>query len=120
VTQSELGELGLLPGVDFCAYAVELNDHGSVVDADHLASCAVCLRRWRVTEAELQPWAPMDHERAADILPEMAGIFGRSERDDRYRPFYAHIAQCSECERRLARLTFDQPVPSHEEAVLHR
>ena len=113
-----LHELGMVAGVDFCEHALERSDEGRVVEAAHLATCAVCLRRWRVTEAELQPWVPMDHEQAAAILPNMADAFGSSERDGRYRPFYAHLAQCPECERRLARLTYFLSVRVPEEAAL--
>ena len=115
-----LREQGLLAGVDFCVHALELSEQGRVVDAAHLATCAVCVRRWRVTEAELQPWVPMDHEQAAAIMPDMARAFGIGVRDERYRPFYAHIARCPDCERRLARLTFDQPVVARQTEVVRR
>jgi len=118
--RKDLSRPGLLVGVDFCAHALELSEQGRVVEAAHLTTCAVCVRRWRVTEAELQPWAPMGHEPAADIIPDMARAFGLSERDERYRPFYAHLARCPDCERQLARLTFDQPVFARETSVLRR
>jgi 5-formyltetrahydrofolate cyclo-ligase len=113
-----LGELGLMPGVDVCAHALELSARGQVVGREHLSRCAVCLRRWRLTEAELQPWTPMDHDEAAGIMTEMAAVFGFNERGERYRPFYAHVARCPACERHLARLTFNQAVPSFERAIL--
>jgi len=105
-------ERGLIQGVDFCSHAVRLSAIGRVVAAEHLARCAVCLRRWRVTEAELQPWAPMEHDSAQVLIPEMAAAFASPERGETYRPFYAHVARCAECERRLAELTYDSTLPA--------
>jgi hypothetical protein len=116
--QRALADEGLTPGIDFCLHALEARDRCEVVQPAHLAGCAVCLRRWRVTEAELQPWPPMAHGHATAIMLEMAAAFGSVERGDAYRPFYAHVARCPECERRLARLTFDHPLPARERAAL--
>jgi hypothetical protein len=98
-------DAGLRPGVDFCEHAVELSGRGRLVSTRHISQCPVCLRRWRVTEAELQPWMPMEHEQAVRAVLNMAAVFALDERDERYRPFYAHLARCPECERRLADLT---------------
>jgi hypothetical protein len=108
----------LLAGVDFCEHARELADRGRVIEPGHLAVCAVCARRWRVTEAKLQAWAPLDHDEAAAIMPAMAEAFESAERDGRYRPFYAHLARCPTCEHEFARLTFARPVPALHTAVL--
>jgi len=96
---------GLLPDVDFCRHAVSLGDR--LPSAAHLRTCAVCLRRWRVTEAALQGWQPMTHRRAAARVRRMAESFTVPERDELYRAFYAHLAECRRCESALAVLTFD-------------
>ena len=116
--ERRLIQIGLLPGVDFCTHAVELNSHGRVVRPEHQAACAVCLRRWRVTEAELQGWQSLTHDGAERIVPDMAADFASAERDERYRPFYAHLARCAECERRLAELTFDQTLSTPDRELL--
>jgi hypothetical protein len=103
-----LVEAGLLPGVDFCRHALRCTARGRLVGPRHLAACAVCLRRWRVTEAELQGWRPMTHERAQRVMEDVAAAFAGADRDEVYRPFYAHVARCGACERRLAELTFDR------------
>jgi hypothetical protein len=108
--EDRLIEAGLLPDIDFCRKALALSANGRVPDAKHLSTCAVCLRRWRVTEAELQDWLPMGHAAASELMRAMAAVFGSSERGDRYHAFYAHLAECDECERRLAELTFEFPV----------
>ena len=103
----QLRDQGLLPGIDYCSHAVELSTRGRVPEAAHLLGCPVCLRRWRVTEAGIQGWQPIDHDRAVEALGGMAERFPSPERDDSYRAFYAHIATCPACEKRLAELTFD-------------
>jgi hypothetical protein len=112
-TERALVERGLLPGLDFCVRALRSSTRGRVVGAKHLATCAVCLRRWRVTEAELQGWMPMPHDRAASVMADMAAAFAVTDRNDAYRPFYAHVARCNRCERRLAELTFDVELAAH-------
>jgi len=109
--QLRLIEAGLLPGIDFCEHALEESTRGRVVLPEHQAACAVCTRRWRVTEAELQGWAPMTHFHAERAMGDMAGVFTSSARGSVYRPFYAHLARCSACERQLAELTFDLAAP---------
>lgn len=106
--EQALIEAGLLPGIDFCRYALKRSAAGRVPLAKHVQRCPVCLRRLWVTEAELQGWPPMMHVEAVAILPEMADAFGHAVRDERYQSFYAHVARCAGCERRLAELTFDQ------------
>jgi hypothetical protein len=102
---------GLLPDVNFCRHALSLGDR--LPSAAHLQTCAVCLRRWRVTEAALQGWQPMTHRSAAARVRRMAAAFGSLERDEVYRAFYAHLADCRRCESALAALTFDlQPARS--------
>jgi hypothetical protein len=108
--EDRLIEAGLLPDIDFCRKALALSANGRVPDAKHLSTCAVCLRRWRVTEAELLGWQAMGHAVAVDVMREMATAFPSAERDDRYRAFYAHVAVCGDCERRLAELTFESPL----------
>lgn len=115
--EDRLIEAGLLPDIDFCRKALALSASGRLPDARHLSKCAVCLRRWRVTEAEAQGWLPMGHPAAAGAMRAMAAAFGSSERDDRYRAFYAHMAGCEACERRLAELTFESPLPALEVTV---
>lgn len=104
---------GLLPGRDFCRHALALSARGRVPGLGHLRACPVCTRRWRVTEAELQGWVPMAHDRAQAVLGRMAAIFTVPERDEPYRPFYAHLARCAACERELGRLT----TPGEPQAV---
>jgi hypothetical protein len=106
--EQSLIEAGLLPGIDFCRQALSWSAVGRLPGTRHLRRCAVCLRRWRVTEAELQGWPAMAHVRAAAILPDMAASFALADRNEHYRPFYAHVARCASCEHRLAELTFDQ------------
>jgi hypothetical protein len=102
-----LVEEGLLPGVDFCPHALQLNGLGRVPSAEHLLGCQVCLRRWRIVEAGLQGWEPMPHPQAVRTVDAMAAAFASPERKEDFRPFYAHLARCEVCERRLAELTFD-------------
>jgi hypothetical protein len=113
--EDQLLEQGLLPGIDYCRHAVELSTRGRVPDAGHLLGCPVCLRRWRVTEAGIQGWQPMDHDQAIDGVTAMAELFATQERSGAYRGFYAHLASCTECERRLAELTFDASLPKPAE-----
>jgi hypothetical protein len=103
--EERLLDQGLLPDVDFCRHAVGLRDRLPAVD--HLDACAVCLRRWRVTEAAVQGWKPMSHRRAVVLMARMAEVFGSTERAADYRGFYAHLADCPRCESALAYLTFD-------------
>jgi hypothetical protein len=108
--EAELLAQGLLPGVDYCEHALEVSEAGRLPDSEHVLGCAVCLRRWRVTEAELQGWEPMTHDAAIATVGPMAAMFSLSERDETYRRFYAHLATCLECEQRFAELTFDLAV----------
>lgn len=112
--EDRLIEAGLLPDIDFCRKALALGASGRPPAARHVSRCAVCLRRWRVTEAELQGWLPMNHAAAAGLMRAMAAAFASAERDDRYRAFYAHLAGCDACERRFAELTFESPLPALE------
>ena len=120
--QDALVASGLLPDIDFCTHALELSTRGRLVGAEHRATCAVCHRRWRVEEARLQPWRPMVHERAAALIPDMAAAFTSDGRAGHYRSFYAHVARCADCERRLAELTFAQtlPAPKHTPLAVRR
>lgn len=102
---------GLVEGRDFCAHALELSQHGRVPAPEHLTTCRVCIRRWRVTEAEFQGWTAMSHECALAVLPRMAAIFTSPERPEPYRAFYGHLARCAGCERQLAKLTVTRPEP---------
>src|SRR5215467_14061797 len=102
---------GLIPGRDFCAHALELSEHGRVPAPEHLTTCRVCIRRWRVTEAEFQGWIAMSHECSLAVLPGMAATFTSPERPEPYRAFYGHLARCAECERQLAKLTMIHPGP---------
>ncbi len=108
--EEDLLDEGLLPNIDYCPHALRLADRGHLPRARHVGTCPVCLRRWRITEADLQGWAEMTHRRATALMSRMANAFATADRDERYRSFYAHLASCNRCEHRFAELTFDAAV----------
>jgi hypothetical protein len=97
-------DLGRMPGVDFCREAVR-DGQPAPLTWEHVRDCRVCLRRAYMLEAELKGWEPIACEEALDLFAPMAKALAARRapaEDEVARGFYAHLAECQQCESDFA------------------
>ncbi len=94
-----------IPGVDFCEFALRYERRGIEVPWWHVKHCAPCIIEYRRITAYNLGWPPVSHDIARLMFNERARMLrdGKNHsREDDYRKFWAHLANCTACVHNFA------------------
>lgn len=98
-----------------CAHALDLA--GALPDPATIAGCPICWRRWRLAEARLCGWLPLDAATARPLLDRMAAEAAAGVDTDQAlsERFYAFLAGSSDDEADFAAACVVAFAPRHAE-----
>lgn len=92
---------GRLAGIEVCDEERERSMAGELVSDEHLARCPVHRRRWRMLQAALSGWKPLDADafwQAFDRVMRTFAEGSEDETDPLTRGFFAYVARDGEAE----------------------